>query len=503
MQVEVKGFHTSSHSYRSRKKVVTVMKVKKHLLLKTVLIFVCSVLTSGYQLTRAGGMWLKPKVSSSSQSIQHRFFKKSESKLSILPLLMTEWRKANVEAEFFRSIQRFFQNLFGFGRGVNQDDSKPETITAVPKPPRKPKNAVLVFGSTGRTGQLIVQQLEQQGREVVVLGKDSKKLLSLYPDSAADHKDTNIFVTDKLVDVSDSSSLTSNIFEGVEQVVVALGPGFGGNGINNSTSYDVDYKGVENIVTAFQSQKEKTVRDPIVAPIVNFHEKGRNLTQWKRLDDVIMGGNSGSRWQEVAWNNEGSNYARWEGGVVTLGGGFCGTTYPLTSENNQHSQYDGILLKVRGDGNRYKFRLKPTSLANEYQYQAIFEPPANTWTEIKLPFTSFTAVKRNDVIYRAKPVTEHSTLENIGIIFSKFNFNERKNPSFQNIEPTTSPYPFQLEVESIQYYRDPRPEFLLISSAGSERINKLESLDEIKRDIPIVQINPQVCHASVYSLTLM
>lgn len=54
---------------------------------------------------------------------------------------------------------------------------------------------------------------------------------------------------------------------------------------------------------------------------------------------------------------------------------------------------------------RYKFRLKPEDLAakNEYQYQASFDSPT-TFADVYLPFDSFNAVRRNDVIFSAPKV---------------------------------------------------------------------------------------------------
>lgn len=47
--------------------------------------------------------------------------------------------------------------------------------------------------------------------------------------------------------------------------------------------------------------------------------------------------------------------------------------------------YDGIRLRLRGDGNRFKFRLKPDTLLDatpERQYQAAFDTVKNQWIEV-------------------------------------------------------------------------------------------------------------------------
>ena len=62
--------------------------------------------------------------------------------------------------------------------------------------------------------------------------------------------------------------------------------------------------------------------------------------------------------------------------LFTYVGGFCGTI--MRQVDFDAKDEDGIYLRVRGDGNRYKFRLKPSDLAsrNEYQYQASFDTQA-------------------------------------------------------------------------------------------------------------------------------
>ena len=48
--------------------------------------------------------------------------------------------------------------------------------------------------------------------------------------------------------------------------------------------------------------------------------------------------------------------------------------------------FDGVRVRVRGDGNRYKFRLKPnTKFDNtpERQYQAAFDTVKGEWIEVR------------------------------------------------------------------------------------------------------------------------
>ena len=139
-----------------------------------------------------------------------------------------------------------------------------------------------------------------------------------------------------------------------------------------------------------------------------------------------------------------------------------------------------------GDGNRYKLRLRTTSLPTNIIYAAPFDTIANQFIDIKIPFTSFYNNKQTFINYNInQTITAIGTnIYDVGFIYSKFEFNEKLNTKFLTKI-------FKLDVESIKLYRDIRPAFVLISSAGSERVNRLTEEERFK-DIPIVQLNPFV-----------
>lgn len=121
-------------------------------------------------------------------------------------------------------------------------------------------------------------------------------------------------------------------------------------------------------------------------------------------------------------------------------------------------------------------------------YQSSFDTsPSNAWIDIKLPFSSFTAVRRDRVDYNAEPLYSSTSTDNrlyLGLLLSKFEYNGYSNPNF-------APGDFHIDIADISFYRDPRPSFLLVSSAGAERINRLTD-EEKSNDIPIVKLNPKV-----------
>ena len=77
-----------------------------------------------------------------------------------------------------------------------------------------------------------------------------------------------------------------------------------------------------------------------------------DMENWQRLDDVIMGGQSESNLQAAADNSG----AVWQGTLRVEGGGFCGARSRSLSLNL--GGFDGIAMRVRGDGQTYKLNLK-------------------------------------------------------------------------------------------------------------------------------------------------
>jgi monofunctional biosynthetic peptidoglycan transglycosylase len=118
---------------------------------------------------------------------------------------------------------------------------------------------------------------------------------------------------------------------------------------------------------------------------------------WSSIDDVVMGGVSDS--EMVV--EEGTAVFR---GELSLerGGGFCS----VRSRPAAHdlSRYAALVVRVRGDGHRYKLRLRTSAAFDGVSYEASFTPPAGTWQEIELPLSSFRPVFRGRSVPGAPPL---------------------------------------------------------------------------------------------------
>lgn len=144
------------------------------------------------------------------------------------------------------------------------------------------------------------------------------------------------------------------------------------------------------------------------------------------------------------------------------------------------SGFDGVRLRVRGDGRRYKLNVKTTdTLASENVYQAAFDTmqleEGEGWQTITLPFHRFFPVVRNRVDYKAAPLQSSSQVAvSFGFVYSRFEFNRQANPYY-------APGGFTLAMEEVSLYRSQRPEIVLVSSAGAERNAKVETEEDRKK----------------------
>lgn len=175
-------------------------------------------------------------------------------------------------------------------------------------------------------------------------------------------------------------------------------------------------------------------------PIFDFTQPTSDLQDvWGALDDVVMGGVSQSGIQIS------SGTANFSGTVSTANsGGFASVRTRNFEPPLDLSEFDGIELRLKGDGNRYKFMLRTETRWDGIAHCHSFDTVADSWITVQIPFTAFTPV------FRAKTVSnsplDPSRIHAMQLMLSKFEYDGNLNPHFQ-------PGFFQLQVESIQAYR--------------------------------------------------
>jgi NADH dehydrogenase [ubiquinone] 1 alpha subcomplex assembly factor 1 len=121
--------------------------------------------------------------------------------------------------------------------------------------------------------------------------------------------------------------------------------------------------------------------------LVRFNDPGARA--WSVVNDDVMGGISTSQFRI-----SGDGTAVFTGRVsLENNGGFASARTRMQADLDDH---DGIIIRVKGDGKTYGFRLRTASRGRvtPYSWEAMFMAPAGEWTEIKLPFSSFRPVYR-------------------------------------------------------------------------------------------------------------
>ena len=136
-----------------------------------------------------------------------------------------------------------------------------------------------------------------------------------------------------------------------------------------------------------------------------------NSTKWQVVNDDVMGGVSTSQFQLLT--NGGAIFS----GVVSLenNGGFASVRSMPVRENLNGT--DAFVLRVRGDGRRYKFTVRTEAGFNALNYQAEFTTKRGEWEEHRLAFKDFMPTFRGRVLTDVPPLIP-SKITSVGLLIS-------------------------------------------------------------------------------------
>jgi monofunctional biosynthetic peptidoglycan transglycosylase len=143
--------------------------------------------------------------------------------------------------------------------------------------------------------------------------------------------------------------------------------------------------------------------------IMNF-EALTPSTDWVTVNDDVMGGISSSSWKVA------------DGTAVFAGdlslennGGFASVR--SRQVDMDFSAAEGIALRVRGDGRRYKLTLRTAERFDSPLYQAPFETTDGEWQEHRLLWKDFVPSFRGRVL-QGEPPVDPAQLKAMGILVS-------------------------------------------------------------------------------------
>ena len=139
--------------------------------------------------------------------------------------------------------------------------------------------------------------------------------------------------------------------------------------------------------------------------LFNFHQNA-SLESWTVVNDQVMGGRSmGS----LSVNSAGHGLFS---GTVSLenNGGF--SLVRLECPTTSIEAYTEVVLRLKGDGKRYQFRLKERG-TDPHSFVSYFQT-STLWEDIRIPLNSLYPVFRGQKL--ATPPFSGATLEEIGIL---------------------------------------------------------------------------------------
>lgn len=343
---------------------------------------------------------------------------------------------------------------------------------------------ILVAGATGGVGKRVVRRLVERGFKVRCLVRDIEKARLILGN------DVDLVVAD----ITKPETLTPIVLTNIQAVVcctaVRVQPVEGDTAdrakynqgikfylpeIVGDTPENVEYQGVKNLVEA-AAKYLPTAGEKLIFDFTKPSDELKNI--WGALDDVVMGGVSASNFQLL------ENTAIFAGNVSTANsGGFASVRTKNFTPPFNLSGYQGVELRVKGDGQRYKIFLRTETAWDGVGYSYSFDTVANTWINIRIPFADLVPVFRAKVVKDCPPI-ETSKVSSFQLMLSKFEYDGALNPKF-------TPGGFALQVESIKAFGgETLPQFVLVSSAGVTRPGRPGiNLDE---EPPAVRLNDQL-----------
>lgn len=353
-----------------------------------------------------------------------------------------------------------------------------------------PRQTVLVIGATGNLGRRVVKRLLAANYRVKAFVRDLQRantVLNIATLPPGQDQRLTLVVGDV------TQELPSDLFDGVDAVVSCLGaivrPA---NPVNRDANYSqgttysepavieatpeqVEYLGVQNVL--HQAQPHFQIQNQQQLLFDFRHPDPATAELWGALDDVVMGGVSQSSLRLT------NDAALFTGTVSTANsGGFVSVRTKNIQPAWDLSAYAGIQLRLKGDGQRYKFFVRSSPAWDGVGYAFSFETKLEDWQTIQIPFSALTPVFRAKTAPTA-PAFDPTTVYSLQLMLSKSEYDGQLNPQFQ-------PGPFQLALETISAYSEqPLPRWIMVSSAGATRPGTPEADTDPR---PIVRLSEQL-----------
>jgi len=135
-----------------------------------------------------------------------------------------------------------------------------------------------------------------------------------------------------------------------------------------------------------------------------------NAPAWQIVNDDVMGGVSSSRFSVT------NGVAVFRGELSLENNGGFASVRSLPARHDLAS-CDAFLLRVRGDGRRYKFTARTDRTFDNPIYQASFPTKPGEWQELRLPMKDFVSTFRGRVL-SGEPPLDPTKITSVGFLIS-------------------------------------------------------------------------------------
>jgi hypothetical protein len=303
--------------------------------------------------------------------------------------------------------------------------------------------SILVVGTNNTLGRQLVNFLVDKGYQIKILAEENNYFdLALLPEILA-------------INLANEQKIDSQLLTQADGIVICLdentsefNPNFG----QTIFSFQQLNRLIDSL-SELSNNLEKTLFD--------FNNSNSNLQSvWGTVDDVVMGGVSQSQF------NLTDNRGIFTGYVSTdNNGGFASVRTRNFDFPLDLSGYQGIELRLQGDGQRYKFIARCEGQWDGLSYCYSFDTMNNIPLTIRIPFQELRPV------FRAKTVREAgkfdvSQVYSLQLMLSKFEYDGELNSQFQ-------PGNFDLSIESIKAYQEGNiPKLIVMNGGNNDSLEK-------------------------------
>ena len=233
-----------------------------------------------------------------------------------------------------------------------------------------------------------------------------------------------------------------------------------------------DILSVDSLVSADSATSMKRVSQSVF----DFTQTDCDIAPWGSLDDVVMGGVSKGQIALRALADPPEQAAMFSGVISTdNSGGFSSVRTRNFEPPFDFAGWQGLRLRVKGDGQRYKFIARNSDGWDSPAYIYSFDTVADSWVTVEIPFAEMVATFRAKSMPDA-PAFDPAKIYSFQLMLSKFEYDRQLNPNF-------SAGAFSLAIATIDVFRQRKGVPLLIVSSGDEASQS--QLQSVLAEVPI------------------